>query len=463
MNRTRSFVASAAAVVVTAAGLTFATPVQPAFASTSFALSPGTPILGESFAAAGRVSTRFKRPVALRMYTSGAWRTAKSGWTTRYGTYRLSTAGIRSATAYVVVARAYKYRGRTYGQSSSAKRVARPVGQTASISVLPRISQRGTTVQPSDSAANSVLARFSPARPGRPVTFQRNVGGRLLNTTTTERSDGTALFRGSLAGGTIQATAAARYSAPAITTNTAVDDWRPAFAEEFSGTTLDRGKWAYRLPGMYIPGRTKAKSDPAAATVGGGSLALKVMKAPGTTTKLLNGHISTENSFKFTYGTAAARVKFQQGRGAHGSFWLQSLIYGGYAGSPAASGAEIDAAEFFGRGYPSGGLANFIYYKTSSGKTSKTGGLMPAASKLKPASDSWWNSYHVFAVNWTPTGYTFYVDGQKLYSTNKALSKHEEFLVLSLLSSDWELKYLDRAHLSTKSLMRVDWVRVWQR
>ncbi|CAN5533308.1 hypothetical protein BH10ACT10_BH10ACT10_14200 [soil metagenome] len=451
MNRTRSFVASAAAVVVTAAGLTLATPVLPAFASTSFALSPSAPIVGESFAATGRVSTKFKRPVVLRVYRSGAWRTAKSGWTTKSGTYRLSTTGVSAPTAYAVLARAYKHNGRTYGKTSSAKRVARPVSQSASLSVLPKIVQRGGTVASSESAANSVLARFHPARPGRSVTFQRTICGRVVNTRTTERSDGTALFRGSLAGGSIHAIAATRYSAPAIATNEAVDDWRPAFTEEFSGSTLDRSKWDYRLQGLYIPGRTKSKSDPAAVTVGGGSVALKVAKAPGSTTKLLNGHISTENSYHFTYGTAAARVKFEQGRGSHGSFWLQS---------PSASGAEIDIAEFFGRGYPNGGLANFLYSKTSGGKV---GAVQAGATRLKPASDSWWNSYHVFAVNWTPTGYTFYVDGQKMYSTNRALSKQQEFLVLSLLSSDYELKYLDRSQLSTKSLMRVDWARVWQR
>ncbi len=451
MNRTRSFVASAAAVVVTAAGLTLATPVLPAFASTTFALSPSTPIVGESFAATGRVSTKFKRPVSLRVYSGGAWHTAKSGWTTSSGTYRLSTAGISTPTAYVVLARAYKRNGRTYGQTSSSKRVARPVVQEATISVLPKIVQRGGSVASAESAGNAVLARFSPARPGRTVLFQRTVGGQVLNSTTTERSDGTALFRGSLAGGSIHAIAAARYSAPAIATGEATDNWNPAFTDEFNEKTLDTSKWDYRLKGLYIPGRTKSKSDPAAVTVGGGSVALKVLKAPGSSTRLLNGHISTENSFHFTNGVAAARVKFQQGRGSHGSFWMQS---------PSPSGAEIDIAEFFGKGYTKGGLANFLYSKASGGKV---GAVQPGAARLKPASDSWWNSYHVFAVNWTTTGYTFYVDGQKMYSTNRALSKQQEFLVLSLLSSDYELKYLDRSHLSTKSLMRVDWARVWTR
>ena len=35
-----------------------------------------------------------------------------------------------------------------------------------------------------------------------------------------------------------------------------------------------------------------------------------------------------------------------------------------------------------------------------------------------------------------------------------------QFLVLSLLSSDWELKDLDQSTLP--ATMKVDWVRVWQ-
>ena len=46
-------------------------------------------------------------------------------------------------------------------------------------------------------------------------------------------------------------------------------------------------------------------------------------------------------------------------------------------------------------------------------------------------------------------------------TTPPARSPHTgEFLVLSLLSSDWELKYFDQ---STCRPMKVDWARVWQR
>ena len=139
MKRARSFLASAAAVAVTAAGLSLVTPATPAFASTSFALSPTAPVAGESFAATGKVSTSFKRPVVLKVYSGGAWRTAKKGWTTTSGTYRFP-AGMKvsRATAYDVAARAYKYKGRSTARPSGSKRIVRPVGQSAPSRCSPR-------------------------------------------------------------------------------------------------------------------------------------------------------------------------------------------------------------------------------------------------------------------------------------------------------------------------------------
>jgi beta-glucanase (GH16 family) len=460
MNRTRSWLASACAVVVATAGLTLAAPAQPALASTSLSVSPTAPIAGESFAATGRVSTRMARPVVLRKYTAGAWRTVRTGWTNKYGAYRLAAPGVTSATAFQVVAKAYKGKR----QTASGTRTVRPVTQSSSIYVMPQVVQRGTSPASAGSALNSVVAKFSPARPGRTVTFQRYLGGAWVSSAPTkQRSDGTAIYRGTLGGAPIHAVAAARYGAPAIATADSSSTWNLQFDDEFNGTTLDRSKWDFRNEGVYIPGRTRSKSDPRAVTVGNGTVALKVLKDPASSYKYLNGQISTQNHYRFTHGFAAARVKFQQGRGHHGSFWLQSPNYNSYPGSPARSGAEVDIVEFFGRGYTGGGLGNFLYYKSAARKDVKLGGVWPAAAGLKASSDSWWNSYHVFAVDWTTGGYTFYIDGQKLYSTTRALSHTEEFLILSLLSSDWELKDLDRAHLSTKSVMRVDWARVWTR
>ena len=138
---------------------------------------------------------------------------------------------------------------------------------------------------------------------------------------------------------------------------------------------LDTTKWSYRQLGLLNPGRTKAESSADAVRVENGALKLGMLENPARPGYYLNGHISTEQSFTFTYGVAAARVKFQKPRGMHGAFWLQAPSFGAVPGDAKQSGSEIDAVEYFGSTYPDGGLASFTYYRDKDGNSAKTGGL----------------------------------------------------------------------------------------
>jgi beta-glucanase (GH16 family) len=201
------------------------------------------------------------------------------------------------------------------------------------------------------------------------------------------------------------------------------------------------------------------------AQVGKGALTLKVKKDPkrrgdvckwrspaGKIKKFsyyLNGHVGTDQTFSFRYGTAAARVKFQKPQGMHGSFWMNT------SGEPEGrKNVEIDAVEFFGRDYNKGGLAQFLHFKGR-----KIGGLQPSANDVLRGTDNWWKKYHVFSVVWTPSGYSFRIDGTETFRTTKAVSDKQVIMILSLLSSDWELDDMSK---TGKGSMKVDWVRVWQ-
>ena len=243
----------------------------------------------------------------------------------------------------------------------------------------------------------------------------------------------------------------------------ATPPWSLRFEDEFDGTALDTSVWGYRQEGLRKAshGRGRAASDRRAVSVARGKLRLSTMVDPSRPGYFLNGHVSTEDSYSFQEGIAAARIRFQRARGQHGAFWIQSPVPQSEGEGPALQGAEIDVAEFFGEGYSRGGLSHFVHYRGEDDTWVKTGGLLPRSVLRLPAGQTWWNSYHIFSVEWSPNAYVFRVDGRVTWCSSGGVSGVKQFLVLSLLNSDWELAGLRPSRLP--QTMSVDWVRVWQK
>jgi hypothetical protein len=80
---------------------------------------------------------------------------------------------------------------------------------------------------------------------------------------------------------------------------------------------------------------------------------------------------------------------------------------------------------------------------------------------LESRSDAWWSNYHVFSVEWTPTEYVFRIDSHEVWRTSEGVSHDPEFVILSMLSSDFELPTLGTQRGTTQTTS-VDWVKVWQ-
>jgi beta-glucanase (GH16 family) len=256
----------------------------------------------------------------------------------------------------------------------------------------------------------------------------------------------------------------------AIGAEVSTDDAPAAtFTDDFDEDTVDEegGSWTTRDQG-YIGVRTCSRAGAEAAEVTDGVLRLSVMEAPdrkgdecqlpGRRKKFpyrLNGHVGTEGTRAFTYGFAAARIRTQSARGQHAAFWMQA-VGGQKTGGPEKGGAEIDIIEYFGDDHPEGGLTSFTYFLDKSGKKRTVGGWLPDAEEL---GDDWSEQYHVFSVEWTPEEYVFRIDGQVTQRLEGPTSGVPEFLILSLLSSDYELP---RFNGELPETMEVDWARVWE-
>jgi len=364
----------------------------------------------------------------------------------------------------------------------AASPVAVAVEQTVTISVLPPISQYGATPTSPSTALTVIAVEVSPATPGRTVTLSRASGQSWKSVAqTTLTSRGLAEFSvPTLSSGrpvTYRATALAVAGQPAVTTRSVLStQWgAPDFVEEFSGTALT-SSWSNRGADYNPAGLRKcSRGSPQAVQVAGGVVRLSVMRDPSRTDRCaayrangvplgefdyrLNGHISTAGHQELTYGVAAARMKFQQLRGQHGAFWLQPSVPVAGATSAAEGGAEIDVIEWFGEG--SGGLASSVYYPTPTGQAKAGGWVADQSAYLDSKSDSWWSDYHVFSVEWSPSGYVFRVDGRETWRTSDGVSGRAQYLILSLLSSDYELPNLGGDDRLPQHLY-VDWVQFWR-
>jgi len=147
----------------------------------------------------------------------------------------------------------------------------------------------------------------------------------------------------------------------------------------------------------------------------------------------------------FVFGQFEARMRFFGPKGAHSCFWLQDVEPDHIGGS------EVDIVENFGSETRT--WSN-VYYRTP--------------ETMWPAKPTGWRSYtahdprdwHVYGLEWTENRYTFSIDGKVSSVCEEGLSSRPKVMILSMLSSEWEWKNLQRDNLSDYRTL-VDWVRVY--
>lgn len=343
----------------------------------------------------------------------------------------------------------------------------------ATLASLPPIVQPGTSpASPHDTG--SLVATFSPASPGQTVLLERRTptGWKVVDRAR-EDAWGSAAF--DPRAGTYRASTTSRGRTWATGTVT-TKRWAPAFEDTFSGTDLDLTVWNDQKrehESVYAP-RTCARVDPAARRVDDGVLHLGVALDParaglpcaythprssGTSPYLLNSQVATEHTRSFRHGIVAARIKPQQAKGMHSGFWL--LPQGTkYVDGVPAGGTEIDVMEFFGdNGRGTETVGSHIHYYEAGWSKVSLGDMFPTLRRSLGAKRSWWEEFHVFSVEWTPSEYVFRIDGREYYREARAVSQAPQYLVLSNLTSDYELGELTADELGDTA--QVDWVRVF--
>lgn len=318
------------------------------------------------------------------------------------------------------------------------------------------------------------MATFTRTRTGQVVELQRDSGaGWQTVATGRQHRSGSTIFTLPDTRSLYRAVALSR-SGRAVAATGAVRGraFTTLFRDEFSGRRVDSSRWSDQptLAPAYM--RMCSRLSPQARSVADGVLQMGVAPDParagspctwslngrsGSHPYMLNTQLYTGGKFDFTYGYAAARVRFHLDKGMHASFWLQPA--GWYTPGDPAKGTEIDVVEFFGRTKKDSHVAAFLHWYGADNTHHKLGSKFPYANRLKKRAETWSSAYHVFSVEWTPDAYVFRVDGREFWRETEIVSQSPEYLLLSMLTSDYELEKLTPRTLRQRA--RVDWVRVW--
>jgi beta-glucanase (GH16 family) len=234
-----------------------------------------------------------------------------------------------------------------------------------------------------------------------------------------------------------------------------------SWADEFSGTALDLGKWAPQVGvGSTVSGNAELQyytARPQNIQVANGSLKIIALAENYGGNAYTSARLQTRNIADWLYGRVEARIKLPVAQGMWPAFWM--LPTASYYGSWPRNG-EIDIMELVGL-EPSKAYGTIHTHDNDRVKTFSSVYTLPSGTFA--------DDFHVFAMEWSPNEIKFFVDNI-LYGTktNTTVSPYPWvfdkpfFLLLNLaIGGPWALA--PDATTTFPQTMEVDYVRVYQK
>jgi beta-glucanase (GH16 family) len=160
-----------------------------------------------------------------------------------------------------------------------------------------------------------------------------------------------------------------------------------------------------------------------------------------------SGRVQTDGLFQQQYGMFTARIKLPAGRGLWPAFWMEGADS---VDVTWPNGGEIDVIEVNNQ------KPNLVE-AFAHGPSLKKGFYLPLSSPLSAG-------YHIYAVEWNPTGITWLIDGRVFgHVTNPAPSAfHQPFFLILDLAVGGVWPGPPTAATKFPAQMDVTWVRVYQ-
>jgi beta-glucanase (GH16 family) len=242
--------------------------------------------------------------------------------------------------------------------------------------------------------------------------------------------------------------------------------WECTFADEFSGSSLDRSKW---LPQTnFATGTSSAASrschvdDPDNVAVRNGFLQLTVRKEStpvtcrGAPANHTSGQVSTYHRFSQQYGRFEARMKvnFTWGSipGLQESFWMwpDDRVTSDVKW-PAAG--EIDVAELYSQFNRY--VVPFLHYTANNNGGPKPGVNTAYCSAAR-------GRFNTYTLTWTPSTLTILVNGKTCLVNTSGDPAFQKPYILALTQALGVGGNALTSRTPMPATMSVDYVRVWR-
>jgi len=234
-------------------------------------------------------------------------------------------------------------------------------------------------------------------------------------------------------------------------------DYQLVWAEEFEGAEIDRTKWQFES-GPTNDNIHYYTDRPDNAILSEGILRIMALKEPYQGFEYTAAHLRTEQSFRWRYGRAEARIKLPGSPGFVPAFWMlpEDHLYGWWPHS-----GEIDIMEYpTTEGTKIYGTVHTGQYNLFDGPEPPQGGTLEV-----PDAES---AFHLYAIEWSPERIDFFVDDQKYFtfdndggSTGTWPFDQPFYLILNLAVGGGWVGPPDETTVFPATL-EVDYVRVYQ-
>ena len=259
----------------------------------------------------------------------------------------------------------------------------------------------------------------------------------------------------------------------AVTSRVAVEhtwgEYQLVWSDEFDGSALNTDVWNIEVNGNGGGNQEKQyyTDRPENLRVEEGNLVIEARKEEYNNRKYTSARINSRNKKYFKYGKIEARIMFPKGGGTWPAFWMMG---NDYPQSNWPKCGEIDIIEHVGN-QPR--MASFAVH------TPDKNGSRGNNWSMRSYMDGLEENYHVYGIEWLEDDFNgmdriyFTIDGERLAMTQEEAEHVDDnyywpfnkdyFIILNLAIGGTMGGNVDDAIFASPVLMKVDWVRVWQR